>query len=820
MKIEAYINESWTEIDYNDFRIQRGIGIDRLAPKMRIWTHPETEITFNTLVRAIFNGSTVFEGYAEHTGKIRQDGDTTIDVLGHGYEILDEQVEIDLEDTSPEDVLSEVFSGTGYTFNYISTDITIPKVDVEQSRRRIISKMVDRAGYTIRFTHDQEIYFEPREHRGLWKSVDTDTDKAATITYEKDSTDHIVNKVKIIGTYDGKTYVGEAENFDYVSEEKFRKFNVRYINSESEAGDMAEQLLRPQPQDKGEIIIGGNLFDPADICNKTISYEDSSKGIDTTLLIRHQDVRKQYIEIEVGEIAGVGDYNRREYSKEEKTQAGADATAEVYETIDDIPDGSEFGKVYADALEGGYHTLASAIGTLNEIEGTLDDIEDGESFGRIGNAYIDGDARILLGEATGDLDDVDDGSTFEKVLATQIDAGEILLAEAIGDLDSIDDGTNYERVLATQISAGKLNLVDADGNTLDLSDGTHGPINTTYLGSGEMVIAKGVELEDGRSFDDITTEDAEKADATVIDGGNILTSSISAKEIEANSITAEEIDTLEISTEQLLKIGDTDDVYFVFEYDDPTLRMFPSINNRGSLGTSGNILGTVYTNVLRANGIVDEDANPPGFPAGIEVGGYGGSDILLRETDAKIIPDSDGNGIIGDDGESFYQVQSTRFYCDNSSGIGYTYPVDDPDGSNDARLGLSTRPWSEVNAYDYIDHNMSPFAKLDPEVDIKDLDNQGYASGELPSYIMREPSDEEVVEEYKRTKDLSVNNISEIPQKELEEIKEKRTGISHSEFNNYVFEVCKEQEKIIESQEGKIEELEERLEILEQKLIN
>lgn len=101
----------------------------------------------------------------------------------------------------------------------------------------------------------------------------------------------------------------------------------------------------------------------------------------------------------------------------------------------------------------------------------LDEIDDGSTYGRVLLTDISA-GHIKLSETVGDLDDVDDGTSYGKVLATDISSGHIILSETTGDLDDIDDGTSYGKVLSTDISAGHILLSSTDGDLDDIDDGT------------------------------------------------------------------------------------------------------------------------------------------------------------------------------------------------------------------------------------------------------------------------------------------------------------------------------------------------------------
>lgn len=62
---------------------------------------------------------------------------------------------------------------------------------------------------------------------------------------------------------------------------------------------------------------------------------------------------------------------------------------------------------------------------------TLDDIDDGSTYGKVLNTQISA-GEILLSAVSGDLDDIADGSSYGKVALTSISAGKIILTSGTG----------------------------------------------------------------------------------------------------------------------------------------------------------------------------------------------------------------------------------------------------------------------------------------------------------------------------------------------------------------------------------------------------
>ena len=169
----------------------------------------------------------------------------------------------------------------------------------------------------------------------------------------------------------------------------------------------------------------------------------------------------------------------------------------------------------ADQIKAGEITLSGVV------TGDLDDVTDGTSYGKVLNTQITA-GEIVLSAVSGDLDDITDGTSYGKVLNTQITAGEIVLSAVSGDLDDISDGSSYVKITATK--EGNYDNAYTLANSVQTA-------SYTEIAPGKVLISGSTHLDDWSSG----------VDATKIDGGNIYTNTITATQIAASTITATEI---------------------------------------------------------------------------------------------------------------------------------------------------------------------------------------------------------------------------------------------------------------------------------------
>jgi len=193
--------------------------------------------------------------------------------------------------------------------------------------------------------------------------------------------------------------------------------------------------------------------------------------------------------------------------------------------------------------------------TADKITLTLDDINNGTNYGRVLSTSISA-GKIILSEVNGVIDDIADG-TYAKVLSTSLSNGAVLLAKASGTLDDITNGTNYGKVKITNISAGNILLAQCIGNLDNIADGiNYGKVALTSISAGKIIVAG---LDSGitdRMFADLATKNNIQAwrhttDVTLIDGGKIYTGSIVAGSIAANAIETSKIQAGAITADKI-----------------------------------------------------------------------------------------------------------------------------------------------------------------------------------------------------------------------------------------------------------------------------
>lgn len=544
--IQKYDGSSWVDVRYRDWKVKNGTSVVQIAPTADIDLDARVDIAANQQIRIQQGGTTIFEGYARSSGTIQRDGSARVTVDGYGITLMQETVGVDLPSPTDEDVLSAALSfapGSGpFTLDFGPTPTTTGGYTAEnRALKTIFRDMMDLGDNIWRIdTTTRTIHVESKAGRGTWASIDTSQDRASVREWEAGDVQSVTNSVTVNGTGGEESVTGTAEDgtsIDTYGEQPLTT-TAGWVSTQSDADALASNLLIPDPLPEATVVVPegaaefGTIYDG--IANYNLQLTDPSKGVEQTpLVIQKQTIREGRVTLECGAGAGI------DVAAVNRSRQSADDAENI--DLDEIPNGQEFEKMFATAVEDGKALLSEAVGTLDEID-------DGQQYGRVNTGAIDQDGYVLLAVAEGDLDDIPDGDDYGRVLSTGISAGQVLLSAASGSLDDIEDGTNYGRV------------------------------DITNLTPGGAVFATGVELDEGNTLDDVT---ANEGSVTVIDGGEILSNSITANEILARSIdatrlefdtitgdevdantitatevatdtlTADEIDVLDLNTEQL-----------------------------------------------------------------------------------------------------------------------------------------------------------------------------------------------------------------------------------------------------------------------------
>ena len=627
----------WNTIEQAMWRVENGVSSKMPAPRAVIETNANVDLLPNTEIRVREGSEPIFVGYTRNGGEYGDRGQQRINCRSEAYKILNEEVSVSVTSGTDYDVLSDAVADTSrsadFSLFYPETPIDIGDYDATDRKLKVILRdMADRTGRIWYFTSDANtLTIQSLGYRGTWETLETGTDNIAIEKWNGGEIDAVQNSITVTGT--GSDPVTSDTIEDANSIDKYGRqsasYSYRWIQTKTQANDLANQLLIPEPLESGKVTIpdsavAGDTWE--NLSNYTIDLTDSTRGINSVLAtIEKQVIQEGRTTLHVGK--GV---SYAESSINRNSQSSQDAVRTEYSqmggTLDDIDDGVTYGKILEDGISSGYHLLNKAVGDL-------DNIDDGGTYARVREGNVDSDNYVLLATSVGDLDDIDDGTDYGRVLSTGIDAGKVTLAEAKGDLDAIEDGTDF------------------------------GKVSTTNLTPGSAVFAKGVEIEDSngnlvKSVQNLMSDDPDK-NATVIDGNEIKTGTISATEISSSTITADEIDSLTLDSNTLFidpSVG-TGAIEFALDSNNNYVAMKPSSNGVGRIGTlqrfwnNGyfqdlNVSDTLFGTTIADVNLMDL-AQPLEFDEGADSTFYIGENPMSGKSGIALWPNLDSRAEVG-----------------------------------------------------------------------------------------------------------------------------------------------------------------------------
>ena len=333
-EIQVDDSGTWRDIRYQSYEIEFGLSDVLLAPKATVQSDAREDIDAGQRLRIRESGSTIFEGRTTSSGKRRNNGRRRVEVEQRAFELFDETVSFVETSATAGDVLQRALDessiGGSFTLTFAATDVTLAD-DYEADDRtvkRVFRDMTDRAGLVWWVDGvDDEITVDEYGARGVWESINTQTDSATVLEFDPDSLDTVVNDVTVNGT-GGERVTGTASDSGSIDEfgRRPKTLNVSYIKSDGEADDYADALLQPDPLPEADVQIGrrvGDVFE--NLANFEIDITDPSTGLDDTLVVEKQTVSQGSAEVALGQgrAVQIEQFNRSEKSKADTTEPGS-----------------------------------------------------------------------------------------------------------------------------------------------------------------------------------------------------------------------------------------------------------------------------------------------------------------------------------------------------------------------------------------------------------------------------------------------------------------------------------------------------------------
>lgn len=552
-----------TEITYRDFSITVPTSPVDIAPSASVTTEATESITANETLTITIDNTTVFEGKTRSGGTKTRLGGVDLEAAHAARDMFEETVSISLTTPTVENVLqaalNDADSGAAFTLDYAGATIILDNDYNVENRtvKRVFRDMMDRtaqlwwvdpAGSTI--------HVNTRGGGGLWRSIDTQADKATLRRFDEGNVDTVRNDVTVIGTGEEQV-TGSATDSNSISEYGRRTgnspYNVSYVTTQSEADALAQELLVTDPLPEGKLLVGSNVGDVTQpLANQTIDLTDPGKNVDESgLVIESQTIEQNRATLTVGAGSGVSieEVNRSAKSDDDLTEPGS-----VYGNDrlgDDSVDTNQL--VDAAVIEQKLEDAAVATAKLENnavINGKLDDLSVSET--KIQDDSISTPKLVA-----------------EAVTANEIEADTITAAQiAAGTITALE--IQADTLTAAEIAAGTITALEIAADTLTANE-----IDVLDLDAGELSVV------------DPNTNEGIQFDVSSFNGQTFLTIEPTLDEIgnlgsDTNKFAGAHIDEVEVNT--LLES-------FAIVCED---NVRPAADNTGSVGLSTDAWADMY----------------------------------------------------------------------------------------------------------------------------------------------------------------------------------------------------------------------------------
>jgi hypothetical protein len=465
---------TYNTINYQDFGIDYGVSDVLLAPIASVDVARTVGASTGDRLRIQENGTTRFVGRLTTGGKVTRNGQTKLKAEHDIYPVFADSVSITVTNPTDEDVyqaaLSAANGGGGFTLDYQPTPVSLgDDYDVDdRSVKRIFRDMTDRTDRVFFVGVGDTITVDTRGGGGQFASISAG-DPFRVEQYNPGDINTVRNAVTVNGT-GGERVTATAEDSTSISDfgRRAETFNYSYIRTATEAQDMADELLVPNPLASGEILLGQSVGGGAtgEIINQTLDFDDpQGSGASDDLTIERQIINPSSVTVNVGEGAGVSiaNVNRDSKSQDDTTEPGS-----VYDT-DRLADGAVDGTKLED---GAVQSIKLEDGAVQSIK-----LADGSVLTtKIGDEEVTAD-KITTGTIRGaDFTRISDGEVVgtEEIInlvadkVQFVDAGDNLsnLTQEEAGVTVIEGG----RIETGSIDADKIDTLDLDADQITIND--------------------------------------------------------------------------------------------------------------------------------------------------------------------------------------------------------------------------------------------------------------------------------------------------------------------------------------------------------------
>lgn len=754
--------DTWRDLDYTDFEITIGLHERQRVPQATVTTRARQDIDPAQPFRIQINGETRFRGETESSGTVGRNGNVRLSARHRFASLVGESVDIDEPNgETSENIISAALSdserGGSFSLQHDAEVVSLDEYVVEsRDVGDVFADVMDRTGYVYWVEPATDtIRVQTRGGRGTWASLSSSEDGISVDSYDDGSVETVVNDVTVTPTRGEGDVTGTATNQESIDEYGRRPESYN--------------IAYAAEQDEADAV-AESLLQPTPLAEGDIAIPQAVGNVDEPLVNFTLDVEDASKGIDVTDLL----VERQVIEQGRATVEGGEGRAQSIEDSN-RQQRSDDDETLPGFLVGEGRIVDDSISREKLRDRAVDSVQiavSGVIGQNLANSSVSSEKiadAAVLEEKLGDLSVSetkiqDDSISTPKLITEAVTANEIE-AETITAAEIAAGTIGASRLFIEDWIPIDLAFSDDSPNTGDISWNSHELVydGEVYDISGGDTSDRYVFWQFGNGFysSSDTKPDLDDDDALVAINDNgeanriLQATEIHGGSIRTGTVSAAEIEAATITADLI----DTLDL------------------NAEQISITDNDEGIEFTTDTTAGGVDYAQMTPttPGLSfVGRPTARFSGMHAQSFETDDNKLADSEQPFAAIPDG-SDTGIEFTELLVDSARLRPFT------DG--DVLLGDADYAFDEVWAYDYVDASTgSP---------INDGGNplEGLAEGHGPP-------------DHAKRFDEDGNE----------------SGYSLSAMARSVWDVCREQERLIESQQERIDELEQRLSAIEDEL--
>lgn len=236
------------------------------------------------------DGVVRFRGKTISNGRINDAEIIRLKILGNGHELQGRRIDISGIAATNVGVVQQALNGTAYDGNLTypsgATTYSLASYKYKGERGGLFDEMTRLYFWALYFEGNTP-YYEPIGYYDSGETIDTSNTKSRIKEWESEKLKSVINKVEVVAVNssgdDVSKLVDKTGSSSY--EERFKRVNAGFVESQAEAEDIANQLIHLSPGGGGRIR---TFWYKTPIVNEVITVKDARRGINADFVVLEQ----------------------------------------------------------------------------------------------------------------------------------------------------------------------------------------------------------------------------------------------------------------------------------------------------------------------------------------------------------------------------------------------------------------------------------------------------------------------------------------------------------------------------------------------------